>query len=158
VATRQEIIEHFSGEQRMQAALSVLGRIMLCTIFLSSAVGNKIPNFSRVIGYMQMNNLTWQPELLLGGAIVFLIVGSVLVVLGYQARIGAALLLVFLALATYYFHDFWDPRHGDMVELQTIQFMKNLGLGGALLFIIANGSGAGSLDRLWAKPVELSSR
>ena len=27
-----------------------------------------------------------------------------------------------------------------------IHFMKNLGLFGAMLFIIANGSGAGSLD------------
>lgn len=130
----------------MQAALSILGRIMLCTIFVLSVVGNKIPNFSGVIDYMKANNLTWMPELLLGGAIVFLLVGSLLVALGYQARIGAVLLLVFLALATYFFHDFWDPRHGKMAELQTIQFMKNLGLAGAMLFIIANGSGAGSLD------------
>jgi putative oxidoreductase len=130
----------------MQAALSILGRVMLCTIFLMSAIGNKIPNFSGVVGYMKANNLTWMPELLLGGAIVVLIVGSLLIVLGYQARIGAMLLLVFLFLATYFFHDFWDPRHGEAAQLQTIQFMKNLGLAGAMVFIIANGSGAGSLD------------
>ena len=130
----------------MQAALSILGRIMLCTIFLMSAVGKKIPNFAGVVDYMKANNLTWMPELLLGGAIVFLLIGSALVVLGYQARIGAMLLLVFLVLATYFFHDFWDPRHGQMTEMQTIQFMKNLGLAGAMVFIIANGSGAGSLE------------
>jgi putative oxidoreductase len=130
----------------MQAALSILGRLMLVTIFAMSAIGNKIPNFSGVIGYMKANNLTWMPELLLGGAIVFLLVGSLLVALGYQARVGALLLLMFLALATYFFHDFWDPRHGEMAQMQTIQFMKNLGLAGAMVFIIANGSGAGSLD------------
>ncbi len=138
----------------MQAALSILGRIMLCTIFVLSAVGNKIPNFSGIIGYMKANNLTWMPELLLGGAIVFLLVGSLLVVLGYQARVGAMLLLAFLALATYFFHDFWDPRHGEAAQMQTIQFMKNLGLAGAMVFIIANGSGAGSLDRRLHKPQE----
>ena len=138
----------------MQAALSILGRLMLCTIFAMSAVGNKIPNFSGVIAYMKANNVTWMPEVLLGGAIVFLLVGSLLVVLGYHARIGAILLLAFLVLATYFFHDFWDPRHdAKAAEMQTIQFMKNLGLAGGLLFIVANGSGAGSLDRR-GKPKE----
>ena len=31
---------------------TVLGRIMIATIFLISAVGNKIPNFNKVAGYM----------------------------------------------------------------------------------------------------------
>lgn len=138
----------------MQSALSILGRVMLCAIFLLSAVGNKIPQFSGVVDYMKRNNVTWMPEVLLGGAIVFLIVGSVLVVVGYQARVGAILLLTFLVLATYFFHDFWSTRHGDMAEMQQIQFMKNLGLGGALVFILANGSGAGSLDHYLRKPKE----
>ena len=50
------------------------------------------------------------PQFMLAGAIVFLIAGSLSVILGYKARIGAALLLVFLVLATYYFHDFWNAR------------------------------------------------
>jgi putative oxidoreductase len=131
----------------MQAALSILGRLMLCAIFLMSTAGKKIP-----VAYMKANGLTWMPEVLLGGAIVFLLVGSAFVILGFQARIGALLLLVFLGLATYYFHDFWSPRHAQMAELQTIQFMKNLGLAGAMVFIIANGSGAGSIDnRIFGK-------
>jgi putative oxidoreductase len=136
----------------MQAALSILGRLMLCAIFLMSTAGKKIPDFSGTVAYMKANGLTWMPEVLLGGAIVFLLVGSAFVILGFQARIGALLLLVFLGLATYYFHDFWSPRHAQMAELQTIQFMKNLGLAGAMVFIIANGSGAGSIDnRIFGK-------
>ena len=56
------------------------------------------------------------------------------------ARIGALLLAVFLVVASYYFHPFWNGRWrtnaGSMID-----FMKNLGLFGAMLFIIANGSG-----------------
>jgi putative oxidoreductase len=83
---------------------------------------------------------------MLAGAIVFLLVGSVSVILGFKARFGATLLLVFLALATYYFHDFWTFDDPQARQMQTIQFMKNLGLMGAMLFIMANGAGVMSVD------------
>jgi putative oxidoreductase len=86
------------------------------------------------------------PQFMLVGAIVFLIVGSLSVILGYKARIGAVLLLTFLLLATYYyFHAFWNLEEQAQQE-QMIQFMKNLSMMGAMLFIVANGSGPMSLD------------
>jgi len=129
-----------------QNSLTVLGRIMLTLIFFMSAVGNKIPNFSKVAGYMNSEGIP-APEFMLVGAIVFLIAGSLSIILGYRAQFGAILLLVFLILATYYFHDFWTFEDAAKSQEQTIQFMKNLGLMGAMLFIIANGSGPMSLDK-----------
>lgn len=134
----------------MQAAISVLGRLFLVTIFLLSAFGNKIPNYSNIATYMGSEGVP-QPQILLAGAIAFLIVGGVSVLLGFKAKFGAGLLFVFLVLATYYFHDFWTFP-AEQQQDQIIQFMKNLGLGGAMLFIIANGSGAGSLDQILSKP------
>ena len=129
----------------LQGIVAVLGRILLCTIFLLSAVGNKIPNFQAVAGYMAKEGVP-APQVMLAGAIVFLIAGSLSVILGYKARIGAALLLVFLVLATYYFHDFWTLSDPQAKQEQMIQFMKNLGLMGAMLLVIANGTGPMSLD------------
>lgn len=129
----------------LQAPVNVLGRICLCAIFFLSAVGNKIPHFKQVAGYMASRGVP-ASQVMLAGAIVFLIVGSASVILGYKARIGATLLLIFLGLATYYFHNFWQMQ-GQAAQDQQIQFMKNLGLAGAMLMIIANGSGPGSLER-----------
>ena len=129
----------------LQAPASILGRVCLCAIFFLSAVGNKIPHFKAVAGFMASKGVP-ASQFMLAGAIVFLIVGSLSVILGYRARIGATLLLIFLGLATYYFHDFWHLQ-GQAAQDQQIQFMKNLGLAGAMLMIIANGSGAGSLER-----------
>ncbi len=123
---------------------AVIGRVMIATIFLMSAVGNKIPNFSQTAQYMTANGVPL-PSLSLVAAIVFLIVGSVSVVLGYYARIGAALLLVFLILATYFFHNFW-AYEGQEQQLQMIQFMKNLSMMGTMVFIMAVGSGPLRLD------------
>ncbi|EAQ81976.1 DoxX family protein [Blastopirellula marina] len=124
--------------------VSIAGRVMLATIFVMSAVGNKVPNFEGVAGYMASVGVP-APHVMLAGAILFLIVGGATVAAGYYARFGAGLLLVFLVLATYYFHDFWNLE-GQEAQMQMIQFMKNLSMAGAMIFVIANGSGAGSLD------------
>jgi putative oxidoreductase len=129
----------------IQGVLAVLGRLMLSAIFLLSAVGNKIPNFNSVAELMGNAGIPY-PKVMLVGAIVFLIAGSFAIILGYQARIGATLLLVFLILATYYFHHFWNITDPKAKQEQMIEFLKNLGLMGAMLLIIANGSGPMSLD------------
>ena len=128
----------------MQAITSVLGRLLIAGIFLMSAVGNKIPNFSGVTQYMAGEGVP-MPTLMLVGAIAFLIVGSLSVISGYYTRIGASLLLIFLMLATYFFHEFWTFE-GEARQQQMIQFMKNLSLMGTMVFLIANGPGAMSLD------------
>lgn len=130
----------------LQGLASVAGRVMLVTIFVLSAVGNKIPNYNQVAAYMASEGVP-APQVLLGGAIVFLLMGGVTVALGWHARLGAALLAVFLILATYYFHDFWTLTDPQAQQAQTIQFMKNLGLLGAMTFIMANGPGAWSLRK-----------
>ena len=127
-------------------------------IFLMSAVGNKIPTFSGVAGVMESQGVP-APQLMLVGAIAFLILGSLSIILGFKARIGASLLLIFLVLATYFFHDFWTwPQDAMWVlssnsdvrmpvaQIEMISFMKNLALMGAMLFIIANGAGPMSVD------------
>jgi len=130
--------------QVFRGPLTVLGRLLLCTIFLLAAVGNKIPHFSDVARIMESVGVP-APSFLLAGAIVFLLVGSLSIIVGYKARIGAVLLLTFLALASYYFHPFWKLE-GQAQQEQMIQFMKNLSMMGAMLFVIANGSGPMSLD------------
>lgn len=135
----------------VQNLLTIAGRIMLATIFFMSAVGNKIPKFSATAEYMAANGVP-APKFMLVGGIVFLLLGSISVVLGFRARIGASLLAVFLVLATYYFHHFWTlaPDSQDF-QMQMIQFMKNLGLFGAMLMIIANGPGPASFDNRMQK-------
>lgn len=136
----------------VQGLLSVSGRVLLSAIFFLSAVGNKIPNFNAIAGYMGSEGVP-APQVLLAGAIVFLIAGSTSLVLGLRPRIGAGLLTVFLVLATYYFHDFWNipAENAQQVQEQTIQFMKNTALIGAMLLVVANGVGGWTLDALLAR-------
>jgi putative oxidoreductase len=131
--------------QTIRGLATVMGRILLGTIFLMSALGHDIPNFKQTTEMMESAGVPY-PPVMLAGAIVFLIAGSLSVILGYKAHFGAALLFVFLILATYYFHAFWKEA-GEAQQNQMINFMKNVALMGAMLFIMANGSGPMSLDK-----------
>ncbi len=129
------------------AIVSIVGRILLCAIFLLSAVGNKIPKFEQTVAVMESKGVP-QPKYALMGAIAFLIVGSLSVIAGFRARFGAFLLALFLIPTTYYFHNpAAHPAESPEAQAEMIQLMKNAALFGAMLFIIANGSGAGSLDK-----------
>lgn len=127
-----------------QGIATVLGRLMLAAIFLLSAAG-KLSNFHGTAGMMASKGIS-AATILLVGAIAFELAGGLSLVLGYRARIGAALLLVFLVLATYYFHDFWKVADPKDQQDQMIQFLKNLAIMGAMVLIIANGAGPMSLD------------
>lgn len=128
----------------IQGFLTLVARLAITAIFLSSAVMNKIPQFNSVAELMDAKGVP-QAKILLAGAIAFLLLGSLSVILGYWARGGAFLLLVFLAAATYYFHAFWKlPAEEQMPE--QINFMKNVALMGTMLFIVANGAGPWSMD------------
>ncbi len=125
---------------------NVVARIMITLIFFMSAVGNKIPKFSQVVQAMTAEGVPI-PQFSLAGAIVFLLAGSVSILVGYRTEIGASLLLIFLILATFFFHDFWNFEGADQ-QLQMIQFMKNLSLMGTMLLLISSGPGAYSVDRM----------
>ena len=130
--------------QAVQGLLSLVARLMITGIFLASAVMNKIPNFSNVAEGMAGKGIP-QPKILLAGAIAFLILGSVSLILGFKARWGALLLLIFLAAATYYFHAFWRVAPEER-GIELTNFLKNVALMGTMLFFIANGAGPWSLD------------
>ena len=136
--------------KQLQGFITVTGRVLLCVIFLMAAVGNDIPHFGDVAQFMASKGIP-APTLMLAGAIVFLLAGSLSVITGYRARIGALLLLVFLVLATYYFHNFWAITEAKAQQEQMVQFMKNLSMVGAMLFIIANGPGPMSIGSVKKK-------
>jgi len=119
----------------------LIGRILLVLIFLNSGIG-KIGKFEMTAQYMAKFGISY-PNFFLLGAIVFELLGSLTVILGYYARLGALLLILFLIPTTLIFHtDFADP-------LQMVQFMKNLSMLGGCLVLLGLGPGRWSLDTLF---------
>jgi putative oxidoreductase len=124
---------------------AILGRGLLALIFVLSPLVNLIPNFSSTVSTMGQAGVPL-PSLALAVAIVISLIGAALLILGFHARIGALLLIAFLLPATYFFHAPWTASPGNVGE-QTVHFLKNLGLLGAMLLVVVVGPGPGSIDQ-----------
>ncbi len=121
----------------MANIFDLLGRIFISALFLISAY-NKIFSIDGTIGWMEGFGI---PGFLLYPAILIEIILPVFVIVGYNARFSAGLLSAFCILTAFIFHfDFSD-------QMQTVSFLKNIGLAGGFLFIVANGTRDWSVDR-----------
>ena len=124
----------------------LIGRILLVLIFIQSWIG-KIGNFDGTAQFMAKAGMP-MASFFLVGAICFELVGSLTIFLGFYARLGAVLLLLFLIPTTIIFHG----HFGDMN--QQIHFMKNVSMFGGILLLLTSGSGRYSLDQLSGRKKE----
>ena len=132
----------------MKDFLYLLGRIFIATIFIYEAY-DSIYYFHMTKATMSMYGLTWRQDLLLAGAIILLVLGGLMVLIGYRSSFGAILLILYYLPVTLIVHSFWnDPV--KVQRIQAIMFMKNIAIMGGLLMIIVNGSGRYSIKRLLA--------
>jgi putative oxidoreductase len=122
----------------------LVGRILLAAIFLMSGIG-KIGGFAGTAGYMASKGLP-MVEVLLAITIVIEIGAALMIIGGYRARLGATALFLWMIPVTFLFHNYW-AMPADQQMIQQIMFMKNLGLMGGMLYIMAFGSGPMSLAR-----------
>ena len=72
-----------------------------------------------------------------------------MIALNFGARFFAILLILFVAAATFYFHDFWNQSPPDNAKT-LVDALKNLSIIGALFMIAGYGRGARTgRTRLW---------
>ena len=117
--------------------LDLIGRVFISGVFLLSGF-SKIGNYDGTVGWMESFGV---PGFLIFPAIAIEIILPVLVIVGYQARIAAGILAIFCLATAFIFHfDFSD-------QAQFISFLKNIGLAGGFLFIVANGTKDWAVDR-----------
>jgi putative oxidoreductase len=115
-----------------------LGRLFLAVLFLASGA-NKLQDPAAAMAYIEQAGLPL-PSFAYAAAALVEVLGGLLLLVGYQARIAAAALAGFSIVAAVFFHsNFADVN-------QAIHFMKNVAIAGGLLQVVAFGAGAFSLD------------
>lgn len=122
----------------------LVGRILLSAIFLISGIG-KIGGFAGTAGYMASKGIP-MVDVLLAITIVIEIGAALMIIGGFKARLGATALFLWMLPVTFMFHNYW-AMPADQQMIQQIMFMKNLGLMGGMLYIMAFGSGPMSIDK-----------
>jgi len=143
MATNSMAISHGAEATSFsQRAVVVLGRFFYVLIFLMAA-----PNhFSRqTIAFAASQGVPLASIAVpLSGVVA--IAGGLSILLGYRAKLGAWLLVLFLVPVTLMLHKFWTVQDPMMAQIQMILFMKNVAMLGAALLISQFGAGPFSLD------------
>ena len=122
--------------QTLQSLSAPVGRILIALIFVFSGIG-KIGQYAGTQAYMDSMGV---PGFLLPAVIALEILGGLAIILGWHTRLAAFLLAGFSLLSAILFHN----NFGD--QMQMIMFLKNLGLAGGFLMIVALGAGPYSID------------
>ena len=122
--------------------LVLLGRILYTAIFIMAAPGH----FSAgTIGYAASQGVPLASIAVPVSGLIAL-AGGLSILLGYRAKWGAWLIVLFLVPVTVMMHNFWAMTDPNAAQMQQIMFMKNLSMLGAALMIAHLGSGPLSLD------------
>lgn len=120
------------------------GRILLAAIFLVAGYG-KLMAFAGTSGYFAKLGFP-APDVMTVLAIAVELGGALLLVAGWHARWAAWALILFVAIATFAAHRFWE-FDAAQYRNQMNHFLKNLALIGGLLFVVAFGPGRMAVDR-----------
>jgi len=125
-----------------QGAVVVLGRFFFALIFLLAGANH----FNKqTIGYSASQGVPLASIAVpLSG--VLAIAGGLGILLGYRAKLGAWLIVLFLVPVTLMMHKFWTVTDPMMAQIQMILFLKNVSMLGGALLITQFGAGPFSLD------------
>jgi len=126
-----------------QASIQLVARVLLGAIFLLSGI-RKILAFGGTVGFMSQSGIP-MAEVLAVLTIVLEIGASVLLIVGYKARMAALALAIFVAIVTPIFHGYWSvdaAQYGNQFN----HFWKNVAIIGGMLSIFASGPGMLSVD------------
>lgn len=122
----------------LDAWVLLFARVAIAPLFLYSGIG-KVMAFATTAGRLP-GGADGFGAVLAAGAIAVELGGGTALLLGLFARPAAAVLIPFTIAATLMFHNFWAAPEAQVV-MQTINFLKNLGLLGALALIAFYGPG-----------------
>ena len=122
--------------------ITLAGRALFSAIFINSGVFHFMP---QTAAYAASQGVPFA-NLLVPASGVLAIAGGLSILLGWRAKLGAWLLVLFLVPVTLTMHAFWAVKDPMMGQVQFAMFMKNLSMLGGALLITQFGPGALSVD------------
>jgi len=123
-------------------AVVVLGRFFFALIFL---VSGPLHFSKQEVAYAAAQGVPL-PSILVPFSGLLALAGGLSILLGYRAKLGAWLIVLFLVPVTVMMHNFWAVHDPMMAQVHMAFFMKNVSMLGGALLISQFGAGPFSLD------------
>lgn len=127
--------------------LLLCGRILLAWVFLRSGWG-KLENIAGYgAGFPARGLMPWMAWI----AVPFEFAGAALLILGLATRYVIIGFIIFMLVATFSSHAYWNFTDVAQRRIQDSSFWKNIAITGAFLILFVTGPGKLSLDHWLAK-------
>ncbi len=116
-------------------AVFLLGRLILGGFFVMNAM-NHFKMAGMMSGYAASKGVP-APKLAVLGTGLQMLVGGVMLILGWYVWVAALILVLFLVPVAFIMHNFWAVQDQQQRMVEMVQFMKNFAIAGALLMVMA---------------------
>jgi putative oxidoreductase len=142
-------------------AFVTFGRILFAVLFIYSGatklfgiqatadfIAAKVTVPALLMPYTsQLESMTGMttPQLLAIAVGAFEVIAGLMIALNFGARFFAILLIFFVGVATFYFHDFWNQSPPENAKT-LVEALKNLSIIGALFMIAGYGRGPRTVE------------
>jgi len=126
-----------------QSQALLVGRLLIAALFLVAGI-RKLMGPAAAAGYFTKLGFP-AADVLVWVVIAVEIGGAALLILGWQTRRAAWLLIAFTVIATAMAHRFWQFDAAQYAN-QLNHFLKNAAMVGGLMYVVVFGAGAVSLD------------
>src|SRR5262245_2308762 len=125
-------------------SLLLIGRIMIALVFINSGFGKlmDVPGFAASLARNGVPAA--MPLAYLGAAVEFLT--GLALLFGFATRWTAAMLVLFIIVATLISHRYWEFVDPAQRRMQSVNFAKNMAMIGGAIFVFVAGAGRASLD------------
>jgi putative oxidoreductase len=114
-------------------AVFLIGRILFSAIFVMSGLSH-LTQTGPMAQYAASKGVP-APKLGVLASGVVILAGGLSILLGYEPRIGAILIVLFLVPTALIMHGFWGVQDPMQKQVEMAMFMKNISLAGGALMI-----------------------
>jgi len=132
------------------SSISALGRLLIALIFIRAGI-NKLGSIAATVATMRNHGIPY-PDILVWGAIALELGGGLMLVAGLYARWIALALFFYTATLALIFHAYWTVSDPAAARTDASSFFGHLSMMGGMLFVVAFGAGAFSVDALMNRP------
>jgi putative oxidoreductase len=134
--------------------LPLLGRFLLALIFVQAGIG-KLGNVDPTMTNMTSHGIPLA-NILVWGVVALELGGGLMLMAGLFTRWVALAFFFYVLVLAFVFHPYWTMAEAA-VRAQRAEFFGHLSMMGGMLYVVAFGGGAWSLDALvWRRPTTLA--
>ena len=131
------------------APVAAFGRLLLATIFLRAGI-NKLGAIAATAANMRNHGIPL-PDILVWGAVALELGGGLMLVAGLYARCVALAFFFYVLTLAFVFHAYWTVADAAAARTDAALFFNHVAIMGGMLYVVAFGAGAYSLDAMMGR-------